>query len=361
MKNKIRTLEGGSLVKGVLPPGCVYCRKGAELFFFVTGRCSENCYYCSLDAAKRGKNLVLANERPVTSFAGVMLEVANMNALGAAITGGDPLLCVDTTVEYITQMKKNFGKKFHTHLYTSGRYATEENLQLLHKAGLDEIRFHPQNKEQEKAIEKALEFSWLVGSEIPLVPNQKKKTVKFLDYLESLERVKFCNMNELEATEANIKELKDKGFSLISEDSSAIVGSEALAMEILKETNYNYTLHYCSSLSKDAVQFRNRLKRTAKIVRKPYEEIQDGMLIKAAFTLPAYLIPEEVVDILVEEYEVDSELLVILENKQIETAWYVAEVLKEVLFERFEIDDIDIIYQYPTFGKITIAKTSLKE
>ncbi|MBN1329283.1 MAG: radical SAM protein [Candidatus Heimdallarchaeota archaeon] len=361
MKTKIRKLEGGSYLKGELSPGCKICRKGAELFFLVSGKCSENCYYCSLDASKRGKNIILANERPVTNFTGVMLEVSNMNALGAAITGGDPLLCVDKTVEYISKMKKEFGEKFHIHLYTSGRFANEDNLLKLYNAGLDEIRFHPQTMEQEKNIEKALNYNWLVGSEIPIIPNRKKEIISFLEYLDSLEGIKFCNMNELEATDANLKQLEDRGFKLVADDSSSIVGSEKLALQILKETDLSYSLHYCSSLTKDAVQFRNRLKRTAEIVRKPYEEIQDGMLVKAIIVLPSYVITEEIVDILIDEYEVNSELLAIKDKNKIETAWYIADVLKSVLFKRFEAEEINIIYQYPTYGRTIIGQTSLKE
>ncbi|NHJ49458.1 MAG: radical SAM protein [Asgard group archaeon] len=361
MAKKIRKLEGGSQVKGQLPPGCINCRKGAELFFLITGKCSENCYYCSLDAAKRGRNLILANERPITSFSGVMIEVVNMNALGAAITGGDPLLCFDQTTDYIKQMKKEFGKKFHIHLYTSGRYATEENLSKLHKSGLDEIRFHPQNDEQKKKIENALEFDWIVGSEIPIIPKQKKEIIKYLEYLDALEGVAFCNMNELEITDANIEELNSKGLKAKSPDSAAVSGSEKLALDILKKTDLNFTLHYCSASFKDTIQFRNRLKRTAAIVKKPYEEIEDGMLIKAELQIPDYIIPDEIIDILIEEYEVDVELLVINNENNIETSWYIADVLKEVIFERFEIPDIIIKYEYPTYGRTLIAQTSLKE
>ncbi|NHK31756.1 MAG: radical SAM protein [Asgard group archaeon] len=361
MAKKIRKLAGGSYIKGQLPPGCKNCRKGAQLFFLITGRCSENCYYCSLDAAKRGKNLILANERPITSFSGVMLEATNMNALGAAITGGDPLLCIDQTIDYIKKMKKEFGKKFHTHLYTSGRYATEENLQKLNKAGLDEIRFHPQNEEQKRAIETALNFSWIVGSEIPVIPKQKKEIIAYLEYLENLEEVKFCNMNELEITEANLEELTKKGFKSKAEDLAAVLGSEKLALDILKKTDFNLTLHYCSAKTKDSVQFRNRLIRTARIVKRPYEVIEDGMLLKATLKIPNYIIPDEIIDILIEEYEVEPELLFINDQKNIETSWFIADVLKEVFFTRFEILDILISFEYPTFGRTLIAQSSLKE
>ncbi len=361
MKKKIRALKGGSYIKGQLPPGCKNCRKGAELFFFVTGKCHESCYYCSLARNKRGEDIILANERPISSFSGIMLEASNMNALGAAVTGGDPLHCIDLTVDYIKKMKKEFGKKFHIHLYTSGRYANEENLSKLYHAGLNEIRFHPQNKEQEKAIAKALMYDWLVGAELPVIPGTKKDILKFLDFLDKLETIKFCNMNELEATEANIKKLKEKGFEVKSESSSAIQGSEELALDILQGSDVDFTLHYCSALTKDAVQFRNRLIRTAKIVRKPYEEIQDGMIVKAVFALPDFSIPEEFMEMMLEEYEIEQDMIFLREDKLIETSWYIADVLRDVLFERFEIDDISITYEYPTYHRTVIAKTSLRE
>lgn len=361
VKAKIRALEGGSYLKGKLPTGCKLCRQGAQLFFLVTGKCCENCYYCSLTKSKRGLDIILANERPITNFSGAMIEATNMNALGAAFTGGDPLVAFDETIDYLTKMKKQFGKKFHTHLYTSGRFATEENLQLLHKAGLDEIRFHPQTKEQEEAIATALNYSWAVGAELPIIPDRKKKIIAFLDYLESLDGVKFCNMNQLEATEANFESLKEKGFELVSEDSSAIKGSEELALKILNKTDYNFALHYCSSLTKDSIQFRNRLKRTAKIVRKPYEEIQDGMLVKAIIQPPEFIIPDELVEALIDEYEIEPEMIFLREDKQIETSWYIADVLKDMLLERFELTDIFITYEYPTYGRTLIAKTSLAE
>ena len=360
-KKKIRPLQGGSYIKGTLPNGCKLCRRGAQLFFLISGKCCENCYYCSLTKDKRGEDIILANERPITNFAGVMLEKTNMDALGAAITGGDPLATIDHTIEYITNMKKEFGEKFYIHLYTSGRFATEENLQKLSDAGLDEIRFHPQNKEQERNIEKALLHEWTVGAEIPIIPGNKKKTIKFLDYLESLEFVKFCNFNELEATEANFENLTKRGLQLKTEDSSAIEGSEALALEILEETDYNFSLHYCSSTTKDSVQFRNRLLRTAKVVKQPYEEIQDGMLVKAVISVPKYLIAEELVEAMIEEYEIEQEMVFLRPDKNIETSWYIADVLKDVLYERYELTDIDVIYEYPTYGRTIIAKGSLRE
>ena len=42
----------------------------------------------------------------------------------------------------LRKLKKQFGKKFHTHLYTSLDLINDKTLEKLYKAGLDEIRFH---------------------------------------------------------------------------------------------------------------------------------------------------------------------------------------------------------------------------
>jgi hypothetical protein len=364
MRRKIRKLKGGSAIKGELPKGCKLCRKGAKLFFLMTGLCDEHCFYCSLTNEKRGRELVFANERPITHFSGAMIEAANMNALGAAITGGDPLIPIDQTIEYIQKMKREFGQQFHIHLYTSGRHATEEVLKKLYEAGLDEIRFHPQNKKQRESIKQALVFDWDVGAEIPILPGKKEQTIEFFDYLQSLEGIRFCNMNELEATESNLQALKKHHYTIKNTNSSAIKGSEELALELLKETNYDFSLHYCSSKAKDAVQFRNRLKRTAMNIRKPYEEIQDGMLIKALIKKSSEKQSEqkEMIQLLIDEYEVPPTMIdYSKKHEAIITSWYIADSLQKVLFKQFKVEDILIIAEYPTYGRVTIGQTSLRE
>ena len=101
--------------------------------------------------------------------------------------------------------------------------------------------------------------------------------------------------------------------------------------------------------------------RTAKVVKQPYEEIQDGMLVKAVISVPKYLIAEELVEAMIEEYEIEQEMVFLRPDKNIETSWYIADVLKDVLYERYELTDIDVIYEYPTYGRTIIAKGSLRE
>src|SRR3989338_7397108 len=171
-----------------LPKGCQYCVKGEKLVLFVTGICPRKCYFCPVSDDKIGKDVTYANELKIENINENMNEIIkeakNMNAKGMGITGGDPLSRIDRTVECIKLLKKTFGKKFHIHLYTSLNLATEQNLQKLYEAGLDEIRFHLDLDSEKfwKNIERAKKYTWDIGVEIPMIPTKQEEIQKVIDY-----------------------------------------------------------------------------------------------------------------------------------------------------------------------------------
>ena len=123
--------------------GCKLCVKGRKSVIFITGLCPRSCEYCPLSDEKYKKDVMYCNERKVNKLDEIIAEVKISRSTGAGITGGDPLVKLGRTVEIIKMLKKSFGSKFHIHLYTSPNLVTEDKLNQLHKAGLDEIRFHP--------------------------------------------------------------------------------------------------------------------------------------------------------------------------------------------------------------------------
>ena len=64
-----------------------------------------------------------------------------MNATGTGITGGDPMLDLEKTLEAVRQLKQAFGSEHHVHAYTSIPFDPERATDFA-DAGLDEIRFH---------------------------------------------------------------------------------------------------------------------------------------------------------------------------------------------------------------------------
>ena len=277
-------LKGNSdigLYNRFLPKGCELCRLGGKLVVFITGECGDSCYYCPVSLERFGKDVMYANEIPVSSLFDYIYEAYRMNALGAGITGGDPILVIDRVVKLIRLLKDEFGSNFHVHLYTSGRYVTNDVLRELESAGLDEIRFHPVKEEYLRAVEKALKFSFDVGLEVPVIPGEEGYLEKLIKW--AIEKgVKFINLNELEVTERNFQALNARGFR-IGHGLAGVKGSFESALHILKKfEDSQIALHYCSSVYKDVVETRTRFLRIIKFSSKPYEEYTgEGTVVRA--------------------------------------------------------------------------------
>ncbi|DAC07983.1 MAG TPA: radical SAM protein, partial [Candidatus Poseidoniales archaeon] len=83
---------------------------------------------------------MFANERRCTSWEEVMEEGRAMKATGTGITGGDPMLDLEKTLEAVVQLKAAFGPEHHVHVYTSIPF-NPDRAKDFGDAGLDEIRF----------------------------------------------------------------------------------------------------------------------------------------------------------------------------------------------------------------------------
>lgn len=285
---------------GELARGCRLCVKGEKLVLFVTGICSQKCFFCPLSEQKKDKDVLYANEWPITDFSQIVEEAKLTEAKGAGITGGDPFLRLERTIEIIKLLKKSFSKEFHIHLYAPLANITEEKLELLYDSGVDEIRFHPEldnNKHWEK-INLAKEFDWDVGVEIPVVPKMDEQTVRLIDFIK--DKVNFLNLNELEISSTNAEELAKRGFVAKDETSYGVKASEELAMKLLEYCDkIGLRTHYCTTRLKDKEQLAKRILRRARNVRKKYDRVtEEGMLVRGAVYLkglePGFCYREEI-------------------------------------------------------------------
>ncbi len=272
--------------KGKIAKGCELCVKGEKLVLFVTGICGNGCSYCPVSDEKNLHDVIFANERRITKDSELIEEAKIMRATGAGITGGDPLAVMKRTTHYIKLLKKEFGKKFHIHLYTPLLRVTEENLKKLREAGLDEIRFHPrleEKKEWEK-IRLARKYSWNVGVEVPAIPGKEKELKELLTYLKKEELVDFINLNEFEYADNKVFEKNNMKIEPKNPSSYAVKGSQELALKLLSHANkIGLPVHFCTAKSKDAVQLAKRIKRRAEKAKKPYDEVdEEGLLFRGA-------------------------------------------------------------------------------
>ena len=344
---KVARTSANSLLLGQMPLGCKLCQRGAKLVLFVTGVCRRDCFYCPLSEKRRGKDIPYANERPVRSDGDILDEAASIDALGAGITGGDPTLRFDRVLRYLRLLKRKFGAKHHVHLYCCGELSPAQ-LRALKRAGLDEIRFHTWST---KPVEMALAAGLFAGVEIPVIPGSYKKIISFLARLDKI-HCNFINLNELEFSDTNLKQLKSRGFKIKSDSSMATKGSEEVAIKVLKwaARNTKLNVHYCPSSLKDAVQLRNRLKRKARNVARPHEAITaDGLLVKGIIQGLAAKELDSVRSRLLRSYQVPAELVIVdAEKRRIELHWRVAKRLAKIETGlRFAL-----IEEYPTYDRL---------
>ena len=94
--------------------GCIQCQMGSKLVLFITGHCHWMCDYCPLSETRREIDYMYANERRVDigDWNAVIEEARAMNATGAGITGGDPVMARERVLEGIKILKKEFGDDF---------------------------------------------------------------------------------------------------------------------------------------------------------------------------------------------------------------------------------------------------------
>ena len=349
-------LPNGSATNKPVVEGCKLCEEGAKMVLFVTGICHAGCFYCPLSREKMNRDVIFADEMPVHSDEDILLEAKLIEAKGTGITGGDPMEMVDRVVHYIHLLKDNFGKEHHIHLYTAS--GSKEKIEKLAVAGLDEIRFHPPpqlwtkmpGSIYEKRIDWSLESGMSVGIEVPVLPDMEKELVELVKFAN--DKGVFVNLNELEFSETNYRELNARGYEPKNDVSSAVKGSEEVAYRIV-DMDWHIIVHYCSSSYKDGVQMRRRLMRRGKNIKKEYEELTDDATLILGVILGDNL--EEIYRYLRENFQVPENLMGInRERNRVEISPYILEeIALELPWEAYEVEE------YPTWDRLQVERVKL--
>lgn len=278
--------------------GCIQCMQGSKLVLFVTGKCHWKCDYCPLSENRRESRWMFANERQCETFDEVIEEAKAMRATGAGITGGDPMMDFDHTLEGIRSLRQEFGPEFHMHMYTSIPF-TPFRADDLADAGLDEIRFHLLDFELEPYLEsmRACTAAGLhTGVELPCPPDMPERMAALLEEMREAP-MSFLNLNELEITVGNHDEMELRGFNLSDEITAGAAGSADLALLLRDRVRaaevgapdpedggvrepYGFHLKFCTAVYKDAGQLRRRFLRRGEATILPHETLtEDGTLL----------------------------------------------------------------------------------
>jgi len=253
---------------------------------FITGLCPRDCFYCPLSREKKGKDIILANERQVDRLIEIASECLSSGSRGVGLTGGDPMMRLERSIDTIKLLKDFFGDSFHVHMYTTGLTLKPEYISRLERAGLDELRLHPPNVFIPRLLSRLskIDTNIDIGFELPVFPDKAEETLSIIRLLDEYATISFVNLNELEFSDSNSLSLKKKGYSLSRDWKTAKGSREAgeYILRVVEEEKPELSIHFCPASAKDRYQTGLRYYRRGILTAKPHELVSDeGLLLKA--------------------------------------------------------------------------------
>jgi pyruvate formate-lyase activating enzyme-like uncharacterized protein len=305
----------------------------------------------------------------------ILEEARAMRATGTGITGGDPLMDRERTLDAIRMLKAEFGPQHHIHMYTSIPFATHHAAEFA-AAGLDEIRFHLLDLNLEgylKTMQACADAGMLTGVELPAEPDQEERLLELVEELREAP-ITFLNLNELEITVGNIGNMELRGFNISDELTAGAEGSAELASRLrdrvmaanagepdsedgAQRLAYGYSLKFCTSSYKDSGQLRRRFLRRGEATMAPYEQLtEDGTLFFGAL----YADAEEAEDWMQELQQlcdIPADWMAYdAVNSRIEMSLLLAESLVD------EVDEpLALVEVHPTYERLEVSLIWLNE
>ncbi len=196
-----RSFKNTKLWSNSLSKGCQLCGEGEWSCLFITGKCNANCFYCP---ANQQTDVIPSTQ--LTSFEHVDDYIQYLDFFGfkgASLSGGEPLLFFERTLNYVLNIKKYFGDKIYLWIYTNGILGSEEIYRKLANAGIDEVRFDiGATNYNLKFLIKAKNIIPNISVEIPAVPEEFDKLKRVIPELISI-GVSNLNLHQLRLTNYN--------------------------------------------------------------------------------------------------------------------------------------------------------------
>lgn len=136
-----QTFYGSKLFTGELSPGCARCVADTWSCIFLTKQCTANCFFCP-SSPSSNRTFPRSNRLPFSGLEDYLAFLRLFEFQGTSFSGGEPLLRLEETLNWIARLKQELGAEFYVWLYTNGDLVDEHKLRALQDAGLDEIRIN---------------------------------------------------------------------------------------------------------------------------------------------------------------------------------------------------------------------------
>ncbi len=261
-------LSNASVKYGWVSQACFECSsiRTSTSTYTATLQCHRDCFYC-IDYTRWQPKAGATHGIEYLTDKDALASKRKLKC--AAITGGEPLLDLDTTYAMLSKLKELF-PNVHTRLYTSGDLATVDVLKKLQKLGLQEIRFSIKYYDDPATLEKVFDNMKIATAyipdvvvEMPIIPGEKQKLQRYMQRFDDI-GIKGMNLLEMVFNIVNWSNFEQKG--LLAKNpispipayygychggikSGPVAGSEQLALELMAwaiDQKFSFGMHYCS-------------------------------------------------------------------------------------------------------------------
>ncbi|NOQ28393.1 MAG: radical SAM protein [Bacteroidales bacterium] len=265
-----------------LSKGCQLCGEGDWSCLFITGKCNAKCFYCPTSQNIDG---IPSTQR--TSFDNVddyIQYLEYFDFKGASLSGGEPLIVFDRTLNYVKNIKKYFGDKLYLWIYTNGILGSKEMYNQLANAGLDEIRFDiGASNYNLKYIKLVKDSIPNISVEIPAVPEELEQLKQILPELIEI-GVTNLNLHQLRLTNYNAPKLLPKNYTYLHGEQATILESELTALKIIEfvaDNNLKIGVNYCAFHFKNRFQKAGFRKKIASKFIEPSLQLTDNGFLRS--------------------------------------------------------------------------------
>ena len=275
--------QDSKLHTGALSKGCQLCGQGRWSCLFINFTCNADCFFCPGSGYKQGTgSLTNADGVSFDSSRDYADYVRRFDIRAVSFSGGDPLLTFDRFMDYLTRLREDFGNRIYIWLYTNGLAATEENLERLRDAGLDEIRFNiaATNYQLDK-VKMATRIMDKVTVEIPMIPEDRNLVKQRLVEMSRI-GVDYLHLHQLMVIGTNHEALRARGYVLSHGLTPPVVDSELMALDLMAfalDEKLDLPVQYCSWVYKSRWHVRSQNTRlNARTMRGFESETQGGLV-----------------------------------------------------------------------------------
>jgi len=267
---------------GLLSPGCRVCLEGQWSCLFINGKCNCRCFYCPTE--QNDISIPTTNRIPFSTALTYAEYIRRFSFRGLSISGGEPMLTFDRTIDYLETARRVLGPDIHFWLYTNGTRVTRERLETLKAAGLNEIRFDISAVDYDLTKpEMAAGIIDCVTIEIPAIPEDADRMAVLLPKMTSA-GVCHLNLHQLRLTPHNRTQMLKRNYTFLHGESVTVLESELTAlalMQIACDQQLPLPVNYCSFVYKRRYQQAATRRRNALDMIKGWESVTENGFIRS--------------------------------------------------------------------------------